>query len=134
MLDLQAEDLGRTQATSDAEGAVTALQDVHARKTGALIRTATGAGAIMAGAEEVHIVGGLEHMQHVPMNHGLDVNPRFFHRTSKPALMMGVTAEFLAQSQGVPREEQDRCAEERRPTPCHKDGKGHLRRGGDVQH
>jgi acetyl-CoA acyltransferase len=64
----------------------------------------------MAGAEEVQIVGGLEHMQHVPMNHGLDVNPRFFHRTSKPALMMGVTAEFLAQSQGVPREEQDRYA------------------------
>jgi geranylgeranyl diphosphate synthase type II len=51
VLDLQAEDLGRTQATSDAEDAVAALQDVHARKTGALIRAATGAGAIMAGAD-----------------------------------------------------------------------------------
>lgn len=66
--------------------------------------------AIMAGAEEVHIVGGLEHMHHLPMNHGLDVNPKFFHRTSKPALMMGVTAEFLAQTQGISREEQDRFA------------------------
>ncbi|MBI2481393.1 MAG: acetyl-CoA C-acyltransferase, partial [Planctomycetia bacterium] len=54
--------------------------------------------AIMAGFEDVHIVGGLEHMQHVPMDHGLDLNPKLFHRTSKGALMMGVTAEFLAQT------------------------------------
>ena len=66
--------------------------------------------AIMAGAEDVHLVGGLEHMQHLPMDHGLDVNPKLFRRTSKPALMMGVTAEFLAQSQGISRQEQDRFA------------------------
>ncbi len=63
--------------------------------------------AIMAGFEDVHIVGGLEHMQHVPMDHGLDLNPKLFHRTSRGALMMGVTAEFLAQTQGISREEQD---------------------------
>lgn len=66
--------------------------------------------AIMAGAEEVHVVGGLEHMHHLPMDHGLDINPKLFHRTSKPALLMGVTAEFLAQTQGISREEQDRYA------------------------
>ncbi|MEX2172181.1 MAG: acetyl-CoA C-acyltransferase FadA [Pirellulales bacterium] len=66
--------------------------------------------AIMAGAEEVHIVGGLEHMHHLPMDHGLDINPKLFQRTSKPAMMMGVTAEFLAQTQGISREEQDRFA------------------------
>ncbi|HWA99825.1 MAG TPA: acetyl-CoA C-acyltransferase FadA [Pirellulales bacterium] len=66
--------------------------------------------AIMAGFEDVQIVGGLEHMQHIPMDKGLDLNPKLFQRTSKGALMMGVTAEFLAQSQGISREEQDEFA------------------------
>lgn len=66
--------------------------------------------AIMAGCEDVQIVGGLEHMQHVPMDHGIDLNPKMFRRTSKGTLLMGVTAEFLAQSQGISREAQDKLA------------------------
>lgn len=66
--------------------------------------------AIVAGGENVQIVGGLEHMHHLPMDHGLDLNPKMFQRTSKGALMMGVTAEFLAQTQGISREEQDEFA------------------------
>ncbi|QDU95103.1 acetyl-CoA C-acyltransferase FadA [Lignipirellula cremea] len=66
--------------------------------------------SIAAGAEDVHIVGGLEHMQHLPMDHGLNLNPKLFKRTSKGALMMGVTAEFLAQTQGIEREQQDAFA------------------------
>lgn len=66
--------------------------------------------AIMAGFEDVQIVGGLEHMHHVPMDHGLNLNPKLFQRTSKAALMMGVTAEFLAQTQGISREDQDAFA------------------------
>src|SRR5262245_33069808 len=66
--------------------------------------------SIAAGYENVQIVGGLEHMQHLPMDHGLDINPKLFRQTSKAALMMGVTAEFLAQTQGISREEQDAFA------------------------
>ncbi|MCA9149396.1 MAG: acetyl-CoA C-acyltransferase FadA [Planctomycetales bacterium] len=66
--------------------------------------------AIMAGFEDVQIVGGLEHMQHLPMDHGIDLNPKLFRHTSKGALMMGVTAEFLAQTQDISRDEQDRFA------------------------
>lgn len=66
--------------------------------------------AIMAGCEDVQIVGGLEHMLHLPMDHGLDLNPKLFQRTSKGALMMGVTAEFLAQTQSISREDQDKFA------------------------
>ncbi|MEM6655155.1 MAG: acetyl-CoA C-acyltransferase FadA [Planctomycetota bacterium] len=66
--------------------------------------------AIAAGAEDVQIVGGLEHMHHYAMDAGIDLNPRLFERTSKGALMMGVTAEFLAQSQGISREDQDAFA------------------------
>jgi acetyl-CoA acyltransferase len=66
--------------------------------------------AIAAGYEDVQIVGGLEHMQHLPMDHGLDLNPKLFQRTSKGALMMGVTAEFLAQTQDISRQDQDAFA------------------------
>jgi acetyl-CoA acyltransferase len=66
--------------------------------------------AILADAEDVQIVGGLEHMHHIPMDSGIDFNPKLFTRTSKGALMMGVTAEFLAQTHGISREEQDRFA------------------------
>ena len=44
------------------------------------------------------------------MDAGIDLNPKLFTRTSKAALMMGITAEFLAQTQGISREEQDRFA------------------------
>jgi acetyl-CoA acyltransferase len=66
--------------------------------------------SIVAGGEDVQIVGGLEHMQHLPMDHGIDINPKLYQRTSKGALLMGVTAEFLAQTQGISREQQDQFA------------------------
>jgi acetyl-CoA acyltransferase len=66
--------------------------------------------SIAAGAEDVQIVGGLEHMQHIPMDAGIDLNPKLFVHTSKGALAMGITAEFLAQTQGISREEQDAFA------------------------
>ncbi len=66
--------------------------------------------SIIAKAEDVQIVGGTEHMQHIPMDAGVDLNPRLFRNTSKGTLLMGVTAEFLAQSGGISREEQDEFA------------------------
>lgn len=66
--------------------------------------------SILAGGEDVQIVGGLEHMQHIPMDAGVDFNPKLFHETSKGALHMGYTAEFLAQSRSISREAQDKFA------------------------
>ncbi len=66
--------------------------------------------AIMAGMADVQIVGGLEHMHHLPMDHGIDVNPKLYRYTSRGALLMGVTAEFLAQTRGISRREQDQFA------------------------
>lgn len=66
--------------------------------------------SVIAGGEDVQIVGGLEHMLHIPMNQDIDINPKLFHTTSKGALNMGYTAEFLAQTQGITREEQDAFA------------------------
>jgi acetyl-CoA acyltransferase len=66
--------------------------------------------SIMVGYEDVQIVGGLEHMQHLPMDYGLDINPKLFSVTSKGALHMGITAEFLSQMYEIPREAQDEFA------------------------
>jgi acetyl-CoA acyltransferase len=66
--------------------------------------------SIMANAEDVHIIGGFEHMQHLPMDHGLDFNPKLFTRTSMAAMHMGYTAEFLAQTMDISREDQDAFA------------------------
>ncbi len=80
--------------------------------------------AILADAEDVQIVGGLEHMHHIPMDAGIDLNPKLFTRTSKGALMMGITAEFLAQTQGISREDQDRfaLASHQKATAAYRDG------------
>jgi len=66
--------------------------------------------SIVAGGEDVQIVGGLEHMGHVAMDASLDLNPKLFAVTSKGALYMGYTAEFLAQNYGISREAQDQFA------------------------
>lgn len=66
--------------------------------------------AILAGAEDVQIVGGLEHMHHIAMDKDIDLNPKLLKRTSKAALFMGVTAEFLAQTNGISRDAQDEFA------------------------
>jgi acetyl-CoA acyltransferase len=49
-------------------------------------------------------------MHHLPMDAGIDLNPKLFTRTSKGALLMGITSEFLAQTQDISRLEQDEFA------------------------
>lgn len=66
--------------------------------------------AIRAGAEDVQIVGGFEHMHHLPMDHALDVNPRLYERTSPAARKMGLTAELLARKYEIARAVQDAFA------------------------
>ncbi len=66
--------------------------------------------SIMAGCGDLFVVGGSEHMGHVPMNEGLDPNPRLSKRIAKASGMMGLTAEALAMMHGVTREQQDAFA------------------------
>ena len=66
--------------------------------------------SIVAGGEDCIIAGGMEHMQHIPMDKDIDVNPKLYQRTSQGAMMMGFTAEFLAQTGGISRQEQDQFA------------------------
>jgi acetyl-CoA acyltransferase len=70
----------------------------------------TAAMSIMAGYGDVFVVGGVEHMGHVPMSHGLDPNPALTKTTAKAAGAMGLTAEYLARLHGISRQQQDEFA------------------------
>ncbi|QUX91324.1 acetyl-CoA C-acyltransferase FadA [Marinomonas sp. A3A] len=70
----------------------------------------TAAQAIMTGQGDVFVVGGVEHMGHVGMMHGVDVNPALSKHMAKASMMMGVTAEMLGKMHGISREAQDAFA------------------------
>lgn len=63
--------------------------------------------AIMAGDGEVFIAGGVEHMGHVPMDHGIDFHPGMNKSVARAAGMMGMTAELLARKFKIDRAQQD---------------------------
>lgn len=65
---------------------------------------------IWSGQGEFYLTGGVEHMGHVPMTHGVDFNPALAKTTSKMAGSMGLTAELLAKMHGVNRQQQDEFA------------------------
>ncbi|PLR34366.1 acetyl-CoA C-acyltransferase FadA [Chimaeribacter californicus] len=66
--------------------------------------------AIMVGDAQVSLIGGVEHMGHVPMNHGVDFHPGLSRTVAKAAGMMGLTAEMLAKMHKISREMQDEFA------------------------
>lgn len=70
----------------------------------------TAAANVMAGVGDVYLVGGVEHLGHLPMMDpaNVDPNPRMGRSVAKAAGMMGMTAEMLALMHGVSREDQDK--------------------------
>ena len=67
----------------------------------------TAAMAIQTDNGDVFLCGGVEHMGHLPMTHGIDVNPALSIHAAKASGMMGITAEMLGRFNGVAREAQD---------------------------
>jgi len=68
----------------------------------------TAAANVMAGIGDVYLVGGVEHLGHLPMMDDVDVNPRMGLNVAKAAGMMGMTAEYLGMMHGISREDQDK--------------------------
>lgn len=62
---------------------------------------------IMAGLGDVYLVGGVEHMGHVPMMYDIDFDPRLSHHIARASGNMGLTAELLGKQNGITREMQD---------------------------
>ena len=67
----------------------------------------TAAAQIMTGQGDVFVIGGVEHMGHVGMMHGIDLNPAASKHYAKASNMMGLTAEMLGTMNGISREMQD---------------------------
>ncbi|MCC5825975.1 acetyl-CoA C-acyltransferase FadA [Alkalimonas sp.] len=66
--------------------------------------------SIQTGMGDVYLIGGVEHMGHVPMNHGVDFHPGLATSVAKAAGMMGLTAELLGKMHGISRQQQDEFA------------------------
>lgn len=62
---------------------------------------------ILADNGDVFLIGGVEHMGHVSMMHGVDPNPALSKKAAKASGMMGVTAELLSKMHGISRQRQD---------------------------
>ena len=62
---------------------------------------------VAACCEDVQIAGGVEHMDHVPMNKDYNPPPGLFFKQSEGIMNMGLTAEYMAQKYQIPREKQD---------------------------
>lgn len=67
----------------------------------------TAAAQIATNQGDVFIIGGVEHMGHVGMMHGIDLNPEASKHYAKASNMMGLTAEMLGRMNQISREEQD---------------------------
>jgi acetyl-CoA acyltransferase len=67
----------------------------------------TAAAQIATGQGDVFIIGGVEHMGHVGMMHGIDLNPEASKYYAKASNMMGLTAEMLGRMNGITRQMQD---------------------------
>ena len=70
----------------------------------------TAAQAIMTNNGDMFVVGGVEHLGHIDMMHGLDINPALSKHAAKAAGSMGLTAELLGRMHGISREAQDAFA------------------------
>jgi acetyl-CoA acyltransferase len=70
----------------------------------------TAAQAIATDNGDFFVVGGVEHMGHVAMTHGIDINPAGSKHAAKASMMMGLTAELLGKMHGISREMQDEFA------------------------
>ena len=70
----------------------------------------TAAAQIMTHQGDVFIIGGVEHMGHVAMMHGVDINPSSSKYIAKASNMMGLTAEMLGRMNDISRDEQDEFA------------------------
>lgn len=66
--------------------------------------------AIMVGAGEMAVAGGVEHLTHVPMGSGIVPNPKLLDMFPRDMFFMGLTAERLADLYKIARRQSDTFA------------------------
>jgi acetyl-CoA acyltransferase len=65
---------------------------------------------IRTGLGDVYLIGGVEHMGHLPMYESVSINPLLGLSVAKAAGNMGMTAEYLALLHGINRQQMDEFA------------------------
>jgi acetyl-CoA acyltransferase len=80
---------------------------------------------VMTGQGDTYIIGGVEHMGHVPMNFNIDFHPGLAKYTARASGNMGMTAELLGKQNGITREMQDEfgARSHRRAHQAHLEGR-----------
>lgn len=63
--------------------------------------------AIMAGCGDMFVVGGVEHIGHVPMYGSLDLDPGMARHAARASMNMGLAAEVCGRKRGISRGQQD---------------------------
>jgi len=70
----------------------------------------TAAQSIWSGQGHVYLCGGVEHMGHVGIVHGVDIPPAYSLWGAQAGMVMGLTAEYLCILHGTSRQDQDAFA------------------------
>jgi acetyl-CoA acyltransferase len=65
---------------------------------------------IMLDQGDVYMIGGVEHMGHVPMDYNIDLNSHLNRTVAMASGSMGLTAELLGKQNGISRAQQDEFA------------------------
>ncbi len=102
--------IGRNAALMSVLPHSTCAQTVNRLCGSSMSALQTAAMAVQSNNGDQFIVGGVEHMGHVGMTHGIDPNPKASKYIAKAAWMMGITAEVLAKMHGIDRHHQDEFA------------------------
>ena len=89
----------------------TAAQSINRLCGSSMSALHSAAQSVISNNGDVFVVGGVEHMGHVAMDHGIDISPALSKHAAKASMMMGLTAELLARMHGISREQQDTFAE-----------------------
>ena len=99
--------IGRNAALMSVLPATTCAQTVNRLCGSSMSALHTAVTAIQSNNGDQFIVGGVEHMGHVGMTHGVDPNPKSSRYVAKASWMMGVTAEVLSKMHGISRKDQE---------------------------
>ncbi len=106
----QGMNVGRNMALLAGIPAAVPAQTVNRLCGSSMQALHTATQGIMSGYGDVYIVGGVEHMGHVGMGHGVNPNARSAHLMAQASNMMGLTAENLSRRHDISRDMQDAFA------------------------
>ena len=99
--------MARQVATLGGLPCTTAAQTVNRLCGSSMQALHTATQSIQSGNGDVFVIGGVEHMGHVGMMHGIDLNPAGSKLIAKASNMMGLTAEMLGKMHGISRQQMD---------------------------